>query len=141
MREAYQLDKTVGTEEFVNFHIGYWERRSGKDLLSRDIIRHIVSTALGRQQALLYGLRDTDGTLMAARFVVFDNHSAHSLLSALHHKALRNSMTVLTWEVIADLKNQTEIYDFEGSMDPGIEQSYRLYGTRQVPYSRITKIL
>ena len=139
VREAYQIDKTVGVDEFVDFHIGYWERRSGKDLLSRNFLSRIITTALGRQQALLYGLRDPDGHLMAARFVVFDSHCAHSLLSALHPEALRNSMTVLTWEIISDLYSRTKIYDFEGSMDPGIAHFYRSFGSTKTTYYEITR--
>ena len=139
VREAYQLDKTVDIDEFVDFHIGYWERRSGKDLLSRDFLRRIVTTALNHQQALLYGLRDNEGHLMAARFVVYDKHCAHSLLSALHPTALRNTMTVLTWYLIADLHDLTTIYDFEGSMDPGIAHFYRSFGSTRISYFEITR--
>ncbi|MBO4587183.1 MAG: GNAT family N-acetyltransferase [Bacteroidales bacterium] len=139
VKDAYKLDKAVGTAEFVDFHISYWERRSGKDLLSRDFMARVVQTALDRQQALLYGLRDYNNRLMAARFVVYDSQCAHSLLSALHPDALRNTMTVLTWHIITDLYSRTQIYDFEGSMDPGIAHFYRSFGSSETPYFEVSR--
>ena len=129
VEKAYTVDRNVGVDEFADFHISYWERRSGKDLLNREFIQRVCSTALGRGQALLYGLRDKEGTLMAARFVVFDSHCAYSLLSALHAGALRNSMTLLVWTMLADLHGRTKAFDFEGGMDPGIGHFYHSFGT------------
>ena len=139
VNEAYALDKAVDCHEFVDLHIAYWERRSGKDLLSRDFLTRVVQTALDRHQALLYGLRNDEGRLMAARFVVFDSHCAHSLLSALQPDALRNTMTVLTWQVIADLHGRTRVYDFEGSMDPGIAHFFHDSATTETPYFEVTR--
>ena len=116
-------------DEFADFHTAYWERRSGHDLLSREFIKRVCATALARKQALLYGLRDEKGTLMAARFVVYDSHCAYSLLSALHADALRNSMTLLVWTMITDLHDRTKAFDFEGGMDPGIGHFYHSFGT------------
>ncbi|MGX8713543.1 MAG: GNAT family N-acetyltransferase [bacterium] len=139
VRETYCLDKAVNAKEFVDFHISYWEHRCGKDLLDKDFLTRIVQTSLAKGHALLYGLRDSERRLMAARFVVYDTHCAHSLLSALHPNALRNSMTVLTWELITDLYNRTTIYDFEGSIDPGIAHFYRSFGSTQVTYFEVSR--
>lgn len=128
---AYTVDRNVDIDEFADFHTAYWERRSGHDLLSRDFIRRVCSTALCRNQALLYGLRDEKGTLMAARFVVYDSHCAYSLLSALHADALRNSMTLLVWTLIAELYGHTKAFDFEGGMDAGIGHFYHSFGSTE----------
>ena len=133
VEEAYTVDRQVGIEEFADFHTAYWERRSGYDLLGHDFIRRVCRTALDRGQALLYGLRDSQGTLMAARFVVFDSQCAYSLLSAIHPQALRNSMTFLVWSLVADLHGHTSAFDFEGSMDPGIGHFYRSFGSTMTP--------
>ena len=130
---AYHVDRNVGVEEFADFHTAYWERRGGHDWLSRIFIIGVCRTALERGQALLYGLRGDSGALMAARFVVYDGRCAYSLLSALHPDALRNSMTLLVWTLMADLYGRSVAFDFEGSMDPGIEHFYRSFGTRQTP--------
>lgn len=134
VRQAYTIDKHVGADEFAALHIEYWERRSGHDLLSRDFIKRVCTTALGRNQALLYGLRDNNGTLMAARFVVFDSNCAYSLMSAMRPDTLRNSMTLLVWEILTDLYGQTKAFDFEGGMDPGVGHFYQSFGTTKTEY-------
>ena len=133
VENTYSLDRQVGVEEFADFHIAYWERRSGRDLLGREFILRVCNTALSRGQGMLYGLRNQDGTLMASRFVVFDDRCAYSLLSALHADALRNSMTLLVWKMIEDLYECTQAFDFEGGMDPGIGHFYHSFGTEQTP--------
>lgn len=130
---AYCVDRQVDVSEFAEFHTSYWERRSGRDLLDRDFIQRVCTAALSRGQGLLYGLRDQKGVLMAARFVVFDDRCAYSLMSALHADALRNSMTFLVWTLIGDLYGRTQAFDFEGGMDPGIGHFYRSFGTTQTP--------
>ena len=139
VEKSYTLDKEVPAEEFADFHLRYWERRSGYDLIPQELLLRVVQTSLDRHQGLLYGLRDSSGRLMAARFVVFDDHCAYALLSALQPDALRNSMTRLVWTLMADLYNRTEIYDFEGSMDPGIAHFYRSFGTTATPFYEVTR--
>ena len=139
VRQAYTIDKLVGADEFAALHIDYWERRNGHDLLSRDFITRVCSTALGRGQALLYGLRDNNGRLMAARFVVFDDNCAYALMSAMRPEALRNSMTLLVWEILTDLYGRTKAFDFEGGMDPGVGHFYQSFGTTKTEYHCIYK--
>lgn len=128
---AYSIDREVDPEDFANLHIDYWERRDGHDLLSREFIQRVCTTALGRRQALLYGLRDEKGTLMAARFAVYDSRCAYALMSAMRPDALRNSMTVLVWTMLTDLYRHTEAFDFEGGMDPGVGYFYRSFGAKK----------
>ena len=128
VRQSYTIDKQVDANSFAALHTAYWERRSGHDLLSLDFIKHVCSTALGRGQALLYGLRDNEGTLMAARFVVYDSYCAYALMSAMRPEALRNSMTVLVWTMLSDLYGKTGAFDFEGGTDPGVGHFYSSFG-------------
>ena len=74
------------------------------------------------------------------RFVVYDGSSAYSLMSATALDTNVNGLSeLLFWKVLQRLSGQTEVFDFEGSMDEGIEHSYRLYGAEQVPYFQIYK--
>ncbi len=134
VKQAYTVDKQVKADEFATLHIEYWKQKSGYDLLSQDFIQRICSTALSRGQALLYGLRDKRGTLMAARFVVFDNNCAYALMSAMRPETLRNSMTLLVWTILSDLYGRTKSFDFEGGMDPGVGHFYQSFGAKKTEY-------
>lgn len=132
---------SVTPERFVDFHTAYWARRGQRDLLSAPFMLRVIHSALDRRQGLLMGLEDSQGVLQGARFVVYDDRCAYSLLSALAEGHPNGTSPRLFFEIIQSLSGRTRAFDFEGSMDPGIGLSYRLYGARQVPYFRITKLL
>lgn len=125
----------LSPERFADFHAAYWQSRGEKDLLSRQFIIHVVQTALEHNQGVLLGLMDAEGTLRAARFVAFDANCAYSLLSALHPEHHPNGASALLfWLIIQRLSGRCRSFDFEGSMDPDIAFSYRLYGALPTPY-------
>ncbi len=130
----------ISSQQFVQFHTNYWSRRGRKDLLSQDFMLNVIQTAIDRGQGLLIAVADDRG-IQGARFVVYDDRCAYSLLSALADNHPNGTSAFLFYEIIKCLSSRTRAFDFEGSMDPGIEQSYRLYGATQTPYFRITKIL
>ena len=133
LRKECSLDRHVSPNEFAAFHNEYYLRKSGHNLLSPTTVEHVCTTALNRGNALLYGLRNSDGKLQVADFVVFDKLCAHSLMSGMSTEAPRNSTTLLFWHLIEDLAGKTQAFDFEGSMDPGIEQFFRSFGATQTP--------
>ncbi|MDO4217180.1 MAG: GNAT family N-acetyltransferase [Bacteroidales bacterium] len=143
IRKAQKHLQTVDSitpKQFAQFHAEYWRSRNKRDLLSELFIERVVTKALDRKQGLLLGLADEMGVLQAARFVVFDERCAYSLLSALHPRKHDNGASALLfWELFQQLHGKTQAFDFEGSMDEGIEYSYRLYGAHQVPYLNISK--
>ena len=148
-RRQRQIRRTEGVlhpvavtpERFVEFHAAYWVGRGEKDLLSKSFMLSVIRASLERGQGLLMGLEDVDGRLQGARFVVYDDKCAYSLLSAMGEGHPNGTSARLFFEIIKRLSGTTQAFDFEGSMDRGVEQSYRLYGARQVPYFRITKVL
>lgn len=143
LRRAAKLLTPVGNlspEDFALFHARYWASRGQRDLLSVDFIVRIVQTALSRGQGLLLGLADSNGQLQAARFVAFDSRCAYSLLSALNPDGHANGASpLLFWHLIQHLSPLTRAFDFEGSMDPGIAFSYKLYGATPTTYYRLTR--
>ena len=77
---------------------------------------------------------------MSARFAVYDSRCAYSLMSA-HDNALHKNghSETLFWDLIKFLSDKTVAFDFEGSMDEGIEFFYRSFGARQTPFFEICK--
>ena len=137
---SLHVDEGLSPEAFADFHTDYWRSRGQKDLLSRDFIVRVCSTAIARNQGLILALRDNENVLRASRFVVFDSNSAYSLLSALSPDGHDNGASpLLFWEIIKRLSGRTQSFDFEGSMVPSIAFSYQLYGAVQTPYFEVSK--
>ena len=126
--------------DFAVFHHRYWESKGCKDLLSESFIERVCSAAISRGQGVIGSLYDEDSKLLAARFVAYDNHSAYSLLSAMEPSLHRSGHSeTLMWELIRYLSGKTHAFDFEGSMDEGIEYFYRSFGAQQTPFFELCK--
>ena len=131
----YDLPPSV----FAQFHADYWKSRGQKDLLSSDFIIRVITAALQRSQGILLGLRDSEGTLQAARFVAYDSHCAYALLSALAPQHHNGASPLLFWLILQQLSGRCPSFDFEGSMDPAIAYSYSLYGAQPTTYYQLTR--
>lgn len=84
--------------------------------------------------------KDKEGHIHAALFVIWDAYSAFDLISTID-PSYRNSgaATLLVYEMIKFLSKEVKVFDFEGSMIEGVEDSFRKFGTVQKPYFRIYK--
>ena len=133
------VDENVDLKEFVAFHKAYYARRGERDLIPEELIENVCSAALARRQGLLWGLRSADGALQAAWFVAFDDRCGYSLLLAIGEKAPKNAMTYLMWQVLKHLSGLTKAFDFEGSVEPGLELFYRTFGTTQTQFFEVSR--
>lgn len=135
------LETDMAPAAFADYHHAYWHSRGHRDLLPKDFIARVCETAISHGQGLIATLHDADGHTLAARFVVYDEHCAYSLLSAYDATRYQNGYTeTLIWKLLQLLASRTRAYDFEGSMDAGIEHFYRSFGATQTPYFQITKL-
>lgn len=101
---------------------------------------NLFNKASERNQAFIVSVNDSDGQTHAALFVVWDQMSAYNLISSIDpaFKA-SGASSLIVWEAIKYMSKKTQIYDFEGSMDENIENSFKEFGAEQVPYFRIIK--
>lgn len=127
-------------DDFAAFHRRYWESRGEKDILAEQFITRVCSTAIERGQGVIASLHDMEGNLLAARFVAYDNNSAYTLMSANDQSRHRSGHSeTLMWALIKHLSGKSRAFDFEGSMDEGIEYFYRSFGSCRTPFFEIRK--
>ncbi|MBR1849982.1 MAG: GNAT family N-acetyltransferase [Bacteroidales bacterium] len=134
-----KVDETLSPAEFAAFHTNSFAARGQRDLLPASLIERVAAAAHSRNQGLTLAARTAEGRLVGALFTPYDERVAYALLMPLAPDAPRGTMPLLVWEALKRLASRCRAFDFEGSMDRGIEHSYRLYGARQVPYHRIYK--
>lgn len=82
-----------------------------------------------------------DGVIQAILWHVWDNERAYYLAGAKNPNAKDNrAMTALIWKAISESKKMGKQYfDFEGSMDPGVEKFFRNFGGERELYLTIQK--
>lgn len=105
-----------------------------------DILKRLISECRRREQGDLWGGYDKDGRLHAAAFIVWQESSAYYLAGG-GDPALRDSgaHSLVLWQGIKDVSHYTSLFDFEGSMMPGVERFFREFGAVQTPFFTISK--
>lgn len=126
--------------DFASLHARYWHSKGKNDLLSSSFIERVCRNAISRHQGVIASLHDDQQRLLAARFVAYDSMCAYALLSASDpslHRSGHNE--ILIWRILQHLSGLCRSFDFEGSMDQGIEYFYRSFGAQQTPFFAISK--
>lgn len=114
--------------------------RGSSDVLSRELVRSVVDASRSRGQGIVARAKDKEGRVHAAIFVVWNEESAWELISAIHPDfRASGASTLVVWEAMKKVADKTKIWDFEGSMIEGVDNSFRQFGGIPVPYYDIQK--
>lgn len=107
---------------------------------SQDCFQRLYKAAHAHGAGRTWYALDEADNLHAAILVVYDHHAAYYLISTIDPDFRRSgAATLLVMEAAKYVAQFTDVFDFEGSMIPGVEQSFRRFGARQTPYFHITK--
>lgn len=107
---------------------------------NRDILGKILLTFSNESNSFAYVAKDING-ILAFSFCLHDRKTAFYLFGG-HSKENRHSGagSASLWECIKHAKIiGLQIFDFEGSMNPSIEQYFRGFGGVLTPYFTINK--
>ena len=116
-------------------------RKEGKIIsYKQEYLERIVSAAKENAGVEILTAVDTKGAVHSAIVVLYDVTSAYYVASSIDPE-YRNSgsVTLLLVEAMRRASVVTNRFDFEGSMIQGVEQSFRRFGARQIPYQVIYK--
>jgi hypothetical protein len=99
------------------------------------LLQRIDATCVARGWRQLLVAEGADGNRHAAVYVVWDARTAYYLIGA-SDPVFRSSgaNSLLLWRTIQATCGTSRRFDFEGSMNPGIESFFRSFGSRQVPF-------
>lgn len=130
----------ISPEQFALFHMQHWQSHGQKDLFQEEFIERVCRTSVERGNGLIYGLRDDDNHLVVAWFLIYDDNCSYALMAAQDDNyPLNGATTCLVWHLLLEMRLRTKIFDFEGSMEPGVEQLNRSFGAVQTPYFMVSK--
>lgn len=133
------VKKGISVENFIKIHAQTFERQNKKQP-STDSLMRLINVCRARKQGDIWGGYDEQGKLHAAAFVIWQESSAYYLAGG-GDPALRDSgaHSLVLWEAIQYVSQFTDVFDFEGSMIPGVERFFREFGGIQTPYFTIYK--
>jgi hypothetical protein len=127
-------------EAFYQNHVLTLKKQNQKILYPFRVFENIYNAAYSRERGKTIYAVDKAGNLHGALFVVWDDNSAYNLISTIDPD-LRNSgsASLLIKEIIRYVATRTKMFDFEGSMIENVENSFRQFAAKQVPYFKIMK--
>jgi hypothetical protein len=126
-----------------------YRQKPGRVPFSRARLERLHEAIQAQQSGQLYSVADAAGRVYAAAYLLWDDQWAYYWLSALDPDVKSSgAATLLLWELIGEAGKKGLGFDFEGSMDAGIEQLFRAFEAERVPYlevfkakSRLTKMM
>jgi hypothetical protein len=135
-----QLGPELTAQEFFNHHAMTLEKEGKKINYDYPLLERIFQATQERDCGKVFTAVDSEMRVHAAIFVIWDPVQAYYLLSAIDpdYRA-SGAATFLIQKAIRDMSLRTKRFDFEGSMIEGVENSFRQFGTIQVPYFQILK--
>jgi len=92
---------------------------------------------------VLIGIRSKEKGLISYGLFPYDNHSVYNIINASMRiqddPVLKTANLLMLNEAIKFSLDSGRVFDFEGSMLPGVSDFYRLMGGTQMPVYRLTK--
>lgn len=139
-RNGLQVEENaLSPEAFYRYHSRLMAEKGEKDEVSEATFLALAHAALGRGQGCILSIRSGTET-QAALFMVWDGNCAYYLVPANSRAhSSTGASTLLVWEAIKRASRTSRAFDFEGSMQESIENSYNQFGTTQTPYSQLSK--
>ena len=105
-----------------------------------DVLDRAVAASVARDRGTVLTAVDDAGRVHASLFCVWDDRRAW-YLGGGGDPELRSSGagSLLMWELIKEAAKHVELFDFEGSMLPGVEHYFRKFGGHQETYFKVTR--
>lgn len=142
LKSKFILYDNLNIEEFYNYHKSVVEDRKDKLSYSKSFLLDFWAAVENNNAGSIYAIKDGNGNIHALMLVAWEDTTAYNLATALPSK-YKNSgaTTLLVVEVLKKLKEKgIKAFDFEGSMQESIEDSFRSLGSTQTPYFKIRKL-
>ena len=137
-----QLGFDLSAEEFYRHHKESLKERGRKISYSFQLFQRIVNAAYEHNSGRIFYLYDKNNSILCTRLIIWDKYIAYSLMSSTYQKTKTSgASSLLFYECMKYVSTFLKIFDFEGSMNENIENSYRKFGTIQIPYFSIHKVL
>ena len=141
LREGIEIHFDLSAEDFYNNHTLTLKKQGKSISYTREFFFRIYEAAYSHKAGRTIYATDTAGNLHGALFVIWNKECAYDLISTSDPDyRTSGASSLLIYEMIKFLSDEgIKVFDFEGSMIPGVEESFRHFGARQTPYFLIWK--
>lgn len=126
--------------QFYEFHQQSLKKQGKAIGYTLDLFRRIYDGAYRANSGRVAYVTNSQQEILCAIFVPYDRVWAYHLITALDPEMRKTgALDFLVYKLLQYFSDKVTGYDFEGSMIPGVEESFRHFGATQTPYFRIWK--
>lgn len=134
------VDMDLLPDQFYAFHQQCLAQKHKEISYSREFFLVIYEKAINRHQGQIIAIRGPENQLQAAAFLVWDNQTLYYLIPTYSEAEKASGASArLVLESIRLAKEKTQSFDFEGSIDRGIANHYKQFGSEPTPYCSVEK--
>ncbi len=139
-RQSLKVIYDIDAATFYEHHKSTLENQNKSIVYSKELLQKIVSKVQELNKGQIIGVKDYNRELLCCMLIVWDNKSAYSLISSINSECRNQKISAfMFYEAIKYASTYVDVFDFEGSMIKGVENSFRRFGTTQTPYFKIIK--
>ena len=141
-KNRYSLKVKEGSiKDFIYLYEKTFERQAMSLPYTKDFLNNFDKKCLKQKSRKILIAKDAESKIHSAIYLVWGKNITYYLMGGSDPK-LRNSgsMSLLMWEAIKFSMEESQIFDFEGSMLEPIEKYFRAFGAKQVPYFAVKKV-
>lgn len=134
-------DEPALLPQLHQFHKNTLKGKNTSQLHNEKMLEQLMRAAVEKKQSRLYAAHDLKGELQALLWNAWDGERSYYLMGARSPESeSHRAMSLLLWQAIQDAQARGNLYfDFEGSMDPGVERFFRKFGARRELYLVLKK--
>lgn len=116
-----------------------FEAQNRKNPTSKNMIRSIMEVCEKNGHGQYIDARDEEGNIRSCGYFVYDEKVWYYLFGASDPRFKSSAQSLVMWEAIQMAAEKSKVFDFEGSMVEGIENFFRQFGGRCIPYYEVRK--
>lgn len=136
----FRIGDTEDLSAFYQINKKSWSVQNGNIPYTFNYLKKLDDAIVANGHRYIRLIKDENDNIVAGTYIVRDNHTAYNLMFGTDPDyRLSRASEILLWDVIQEMSQYVDRFDFEGSMIPGISQFFKAFGGRMQPYYVISK--
>ncbi len=137
--KVVRVETQDDVEPFLKLQEMTFEKQGMKNPVPLEIWRRLDAVLKEKNKRVIYYARDLQtGELHSAQYILKDDKVAYGLGQGNDLKYRHTGAgKLLLWQAIQDAAQWANVFDFRGSMLPGVEPVFRSFGAKQTPFIKV----
>lgn len=139
-QETHQVSRGTDTQHLFALNKASYERKNDPHPFDAKHLAQLFNHLTDNKCGEVIELTEADGTVAAAALFAWDSTHLYYLTGGFRDDTQSSgAMSHVLWQGIQLAKEKQLTFDFEGSMNPGIEYFFRSFGATPLTYFQVRK--